>query len=91
MEGDTTPLEKIPLDWIGHFQEYAAYLGSRLSTHKYATAQWMAESLWLRGYTGAVSYEARESTGGIKEYRWGLRQFMNLLETAHSNRNQSQS
>ncbi len=83
MEGDSTCLDQIALEWFGHFQISAAHLGSRLSPHEYATAQWMAQSLWERGYTGTISYEAREPAGGFNEYCRGLGQFANLLQVAY--------
>ncbi len=88
MEGDSTCLDAIALDWFGHFQVSAGHLHSRLSPHEYATAQWMVQSLWERGYTGTISYEAREPAGGLKEYCRGLGQFANLLQVAY---HQSQS
>ena len=83
MEGDTTSISDIPIEWIGHVQVSAAHLHSTLSPQERATAQWILEDLWSRDYRGTVSYEAKEPMGGFKEYCRGLGQFMNLMEIAY--------
>lgn len=81
MEGDTTPLADVPLEWIGHTQVSAAHLATEMNDVERGTAQMIVEHLWSRGYNGAFSWEARES-GVSKEAMRGWGQFMNLLERA---------
>ena len=76
MEEDTFPLTAIPMEWIGHIQISAAHLGSQLTQREQEVATTFA-ALWKRGYTGTISYEAREVA--IKEYCRGLGQFMDIL------------
>ncbi len=80
MEHDSFPLEHLAdhMEWIGHLQVSAAHLGPVLSEQEIHTAQAMVAHLVANGYTGTISYEAREVP--IGEYCKGLGQFMDVLE-----------
>ncbi len=81
MEKDATNVSEIPLEWIGHLQISAASLGSSLSPTEYQIASSLLEILWTRGYTGTVSFEARQTEW--LAYCNGLRQYMDLLKTTY--------
>jgi hydroxypyruvate isomerase len=76
MEGDEG-WETVPIEWIGHVQISAEHLGPSMDVQQWKGVQKKVESLWRRGYEGAISWEAREHADWWK----GCGEFMDMLET----------